>query len=110
MLLNGDCCHTSHAGLKWALACSSVALWALPLWTLHWHHLLREGTHFLAVRSPKDLVRKLAWLTARPECARRGKTSLRRWRGLRAGELDGERCMRGRGVRRRGVRGIDTRI
>ena len=38
------------------------------------------------------------------ECVRRGKTSLRRWRGLRAGE----RCTRGRGVRGRGVRGIDT--
>ena len=43
-------------------------------------------------------------VAARPEGVRRGKTSLRRWRGLRAGE----RCTRGRGVRGRGVRGIDT--
>ena len=38
---------------------------------------------------------------ARPECARRGKTSLRRRRGLRAGELwmGSGACMGGRGVR-----------
>ena len=43
----------------------------MPLWTLHWHHLLRDGENFVAVRSPSDLLAKVKWLRRHPACARR---------------------------------------
>lgn len=69
--LNGDCCHVSHGRLKWALACGAVGIWAQPLWTLHWHHLLEAGTHYLPVPSAEGVRRCAACLRDRPALAHR---------------------------------------
>jgi hypothetical protein len=67
--LNGDCCHVSHGRLKWAMACGAVAIWAQPLWTLHWHHLLEPGVHFLTASSAEGVASCAAHHRKAPHCA-----------------------------------------
>ena len=51
------------------LACGALAVWAQPLWVLHWHHLLEHGTHYVAAADASDAARVAKWYAARPTCA-----------------------------------------